>query len=154
MLFRSEYWNEIKAYFYNTDFLVGKLQELCRGEPPPATLAKAAGTATISGGATVNSYMLSQLIQKAKQTDLVTAIASILATVANSNLFYKLAFDRLRIPDRMRVRTSGQLIALMGKINIDEFLAGFTGREGGFVSIRQMLMNVMALVYQIGRAHV
>lgn len=143
----SGYWDEAKAYYYNTNFLVGKLEQLITGEPPPEVIVKAAGVKSIRNVATVTSHMLSVLVAEAKRTDLVGAVAKVLATISDANLFYKLAFERLRVADRIIVRSSGRLNEFMKDLQLEEFLASYTGKQGGMLSIREMLFNVMALVF-------
>lgn len=139
----SNYWDEAKAYLFNPNFLVGKIEEVQTGSPAPSALAQAAG-ATMKSSVTVRSAMIDMIL---KGDDLVDGVANIVKNLSKINLFYKAAYERLRINERVRVVTSGKLKEFLKDLKMEDFLQSFTGQQGGMVSLREMLDNIMGLVF-------
>jgi hypothetical protein len=98
----SVYWDEAKAYFYNHNFLSGKISDVGHGATPPDTVATAASAAIVKGAATVGSQMITILLAKTNK-DLVHGVAEVFKKLNNINLLYKATWDRLRITDRVRI---------------------------------------------------
>lgn len=142
----SGYWDEAKAYFLNPNYLVGKLEDLVSGDVAPSTVAKAAAAPTFTGNSTANSLMINMILNK-KNPDLIAGVASVFTQLNKVNQFYSAAWSRLRINDRVRVFTGGKVNAFLSQLNLDEFLLGFTGRQGGMESMRTMLTSVMNLIF-------
>lgn len=145
----SGYWDEAKGYYYNHNFVAGKLDEIAEGGQSPEAETKEAGATRLTTASTINSIMISIITKamKGSKTDIIDGIVDVVSALKNINLFYSAAFNRLRITDRVQVFSSGRIKTFLQDLNMDEFLLGFTGRQGGLVSLREMLLNVMALIF-------
>ena len=133
----SGYWDEAKAYYYNPNFLVGKLGAILQGELPPAQEEQAQGA----------SQIINQALASGATTDLIDGVVNVIKSLKNINLFYTSAFNRLRITDRIRIFSGGNLRTFLQDLDMDEFLQSYTGKQGGMVSLREMLINVMQLIF-------
>jgi hypothetical protein len=149
----SAYWDEAQAYCYNPNFLVGKLEDTATtagGEPPIKAIAQAAGATQMTASSTTQSLMIN-LILKGKDPngnlDLVYGCANIFNALNKINLFYKAAYARLRINERLFVSTGGNLKGVFGNLNVDDFMANFGGKQGGMTSLREMMTNIMSLIF-------
>lgn len=147
----TNYWDDAKAYVMNPNYLVGKVApQVAFGEPPPASVAKAAGGVLFQTSATSNTKMIDILRSKKGadgKIDLVAGIAEVIKKLATVNEFYRTAYERLRIIDRILIYSSGRLGQFLYRLKVEEFLTSFTGMNGGFVSLRQMLMSIMAMIF-------
>lgn len=148
----TNYWDDSKAYVMNPNFIAGKLApSVAFGEPPPGSQVKASGNAsTFQTAATSNTKMIDILrSQKGDdgKIDLIKGIAEVMRQLATVNEFYRAAYERLRIVDRILVYSSGRLGDFLYRLKVEEFLTSFTGMNGGFVSLRQMLMGIMSIMF-------
>lgn len=142
----SMYWREARAYYYNPNFLVGKVEETVTGDPGPAATAKFADAKQFSTLSTVTSVMINQMLSQSNQ-DLVDGVVHVLKSLSNTNIYYSAAYDRLRMTDRIRFMSTGRLKEFLHDIDQQEFLASYTGKMGGMVSLLEMLVNVLQLVF-------
>lgn len=145
----SGYWDEAKAYSYNPNFLTGKLGEIVEGGQAPATEAKQQGATTLTTSSTTNSIMIGILTKAlhGQDTDLIDGVANVFRALSQVNLFYNAAWTRLRINDRVRVYSGGNVKKFLQDLSMDEFLQTYTGKQGGMTSLREMLINVMQLIF-------
>lgn len=147
----TNYWDDAKAYIMNPNHLADKIApQTVIGEPPPAIQAKAAAGVLFQSPANSTSQMITLLTGRKGpdgQIDIVEGVAEVLRKMATVNEFFRASYERLRITDRMWVRSSGRLGTFLQRLKVEEFLTSFTGSEGGMVSLRQMLMGVMALMF-------
>ena len=145
----SGYWDEAKAYSYNPNFLVGKMEDVVEGGQAPAAETKQQGATTFSTATTINSVMINILVEalKGSTTDLIDGVANVFRALSSINLFYKTAFQRLRMLDRVQVFSAGRVKDFLKALEMDEFLLTYTGKQGGMTSLREMLINVMQLIF-------
>jgi hypothetical protein len=147
----SSYWDDAKAFLMNPNFLVGKAApSVLFGEPTPDQQSKAAAGQTVSTAANSNSLMIDYLTRfkdKNGGPDIVKGIAEVVRRLASVNEFYRAAYERLRIIDRIFVQSSSRLGSFLKDLKVEEFLSTYTGAQGGMMSLRQMLMQLMTLVF-------
>ena len=142
----SGYWDEAKAFFYNHNFQLGKLNAAVSGAPSIPDQIKSGAQKTVTGTSTLNSQMITQILNK-KNKDLLEGIVSVFKNISTVNLFYSAAWDRLRINDRVRMFSSGKLSTFMQAIQTEEFLSSHMGAMGGSISLREMMLGLMGLVF-------
>jgi hypothetical protein len=140
------YMDEARIHFMNPQYLVNKIEETTTGAPSPNAISKAGAFLTTQGTSTATSVMIS-IIRGKNNKDLVEGVADVFRKLGNVNLFYKLAYDRLRVPDRMKIFTSKNLSAFMKELNIEHFLDAFTGSNGSMTSLLDLLRNLMGLMF-------
>lgn len=143
----SSYWDEAKAYYFNPNFLVGEVEETITNGPSPSDKAKAEGATSQATDATVGTLMVDLLLAPENGGDLVKGVVSVIKKLSDTNIFYRTAYDRLRIADRIRIFTSSNLAEFLKDIKLEEFLKGFSGKQGGLISLREMLLSIMQLVF-------
>jgi len=145
----SGYWDEAKAYSYNPNFLVGKMEDVVEGGQAPSTEAKQEGATTLTTASTINSVMINILTQAlhGETTDLIDGVVNVFKALTAINLFYQTSFQRLRMLDRVQVFSGGKVKTFLQALAMDEFLLTYTGKQGGMTSLREMLINVMQLIF-------
>lgn len=147
----SNYWDDAKAFMMNPNFLVGKAAPgVLFGEPTPAQTSKAAGGDVITTAANSNSLMVDYLLRYKEKNggpDLVRGVADIARRLASVNEFYRTSYERLRILDRIYAKSSGRMGSFLKSLKVEEFLSTYTGAQGGMMTLRQMLMGILALIF-------
>lgn len=140
------YTDDAKVHFMNPQFQVAKLEETVTGAPSITATVRANSALSLTGTATAFSVMVSIILNK-NNKDIVEGVADVLKKVSSTNLFYKMAYDRLRIADRVKAYTSQNLAAFMKELKIEEFLTNYTGATGGLNSLLELLRNIMGTVF-------
>lgn len=146
----SNYWDDAHAYIMNPQFVTGKLTtQVSQGDVTPQQQAKAKAEAVIDAPANATSAIIKIMAQQDGQGsyDLVTGILNVVAKIAYVNEFYRAAWERLRITDRMISYPSGNLGPFLKNLGVEDFLSSFNGMCGGDYSLRQLLMNVLSLIF-------
>ena len=146
----SGYWDEAKAYYYNPNFLVGKMEDTITGGLNPEQEAQFSGATKLTSASNINSVMIdliTRAMRKDATTDMIDGVVNVVRALTQINLFYKAAFSRLRFTDRIRVFSGSNVKGFLQFLKMDEFLLSYTGKQGGMTSLRDMLLNVMALVF-------
>ena len=150
----TNYWDDAKAFMLNPNFLVGKAAPaVLFGEPTPQQTSKAAAGEVITTAANSNSLMVDYLTRfkdSDGNPDLIKGIAEIARRLASVNEFYRTSYERLRILDRIYVRSSGRMGHFLKDLKVEEFLSSYTGAQGGMMSLRQMLMGILTLLFHDG----
>ena len=147
----SNYWDDAKAFMMNPNFLIGKAApSVMYGEPAPAAQAKAGAAVNIPVASTAQSQMIDYL-KKYKDSsgnvDLARGAAAVALKLSSVNEFYRASYERLRIMDRLLVKTSGLIGKFLAGLKVEDFLASYTGSHGGMSSLRELLSGVMSLVF-------
>ena len=162
----SSYWDETKSYVMNPNFVLGKIADVIGAQDAPINeTVKALGGSTFQTSATSNTAMIGIMLSAAVTTvtnpdgtttqklgapgnkDLAQGVVNVIRKLSGASQFFAAAYDRLRIIDRLNLFSSGRLQSFLQDLQIDEFLADFTGKFGGISDLRTMLYSVMALVF-------
>lgn len=147
----STYWEDAKAYFLNAAAAVGKASEtVSNGEPPPAQVAKALAGKVVPTDTTAESFLIRTLTSQRDSdgnVDLVLGVTEVLRKLGIVNEFYRAAYERLRVTDRMRAYNFSKLGKFLAGINTDIFLASFAGSNGGIESVQVLLNKILGFVF-------
>jgi len=146
----SNYFDDAKAYMMNPSFLVGKMGDTLYGEPPPSSQAKANAGKVIETASTAQSQMIDYLTKfkdSAGAVDLVKGVANVCAVLSVVNEFYRASYERLRIIERIMIKSSGLTGNFLKQLKVEEFMNSYTGAHGGMQSLRQLLTGVMSLIF-------
>lgn len=147
----SNYWDDAKAFMMNPNFLVGKAAPgVIFGEPTPQQTSKAAGGDVITTAANSNSLMVDYLLRFKEANggpDIVRGVADVARRLASVNEFYRTSYERLRVLDRIYAKSSGRMGNFLKALKVEEFLSTYTGAQGGMMTLRQMLMGILALLF-------
>ena len=140
----SIYWDQAKSFFYNPQFLVGMMADSVRTAVNlgQVTGGNAAGQTTTT--ATIQSEMIRRILLS---KDIVVGVATVIKNMLDINIFFKSAWKRLRIPDRINIFTSGKIAEFLKDLQIEQFLTSFVGAQGGMISLRETLYSVMGLIF-------
>lgn len=84
--------------------------------------------------------------------DFLNALLAIYNDIALMNDFYAAAEERLRISDRIKIRSSGALYELLKENENLEYLEGVMGRASGLQTLRQTVNDLMSIIFHDGVA--
>jgi hypothetical protein len=147
----SSYFEDAKAYFMNAKFAASRpAATVSNGEPNPYTVGKAAGIKVVPTDTTSGSYFIQVLTSKKDKngrTDLIAGVIEVLKRLATVNEFYKAAYERLRITDRLRGYNFSKLSSVLFGIRTDIFFESLEGANGGIESIYSLLTQILGMVF-------
>ena len=147
----SSYLDDAKAFIMNPTFLASKATtEVLNGEPMPEAQAKAFGGKVINTYASQTSFMVDYLLKhkdSEHHPDLAKGCREVAKNLALANEFFRASFERLRVIDRMYVSSSGRMGRLLSNIKVEDFLSSYMGAMGGSVSVKQVINEVMHLIF-------
>ena len=146
----SNYWDDAKAYMMNPNFLIGKAApSVITGEPNPGSQAKADAAKPISVASTAQSQMIDYLVKykdASGNVDLARGASGVALMLSSVNEFYRASYERLRVMDRLLVKSSGLTGKFLASLKVEDFLASYTGAHGGLSSLRELLSGIMSLI--------
>jgi len=144
----SQYWDETKSFVYNASLDAGKVgTDIAAGIPPATAQGKFQAAALVSSLATVNNVMINKLLDASTGGDLVAGVVKIIQDMSQLTLYYSAAFERLRIAERVILRSSGNVANFLRGVSGQEFYTGFMGANGGLASLRTILNGILGVVY-------
>lgn len=146
----SGYLDDAKAFIMNPNFLAGKaVNGVLEGEPTPEQNAKANAAKVVSTNANQSSLMVDYLtrFKNNGEIDLVRGAMEVAKQLASVNEFYRTSYERLRVIDRLFIKGSGRFGKLLKSVKVEEYLSSYAGSIGGMTSIRQMLNDIMGLIF-------
>jgi hypothetical protein len=147
----SNYWDNALLYFFNAQ------QSLARGAEGIMEAAqdftdaqKQFGPGAIQATThSLSSYFL-QIIREQLNNpnkDFLDALIAVYEKVENINDFYLASEKRVRITDRIQVRSSGAIEKVLRAQEAIEWLQGVIGSSDGFSSLRNDVQKLMGLIF-------
>ncbi len=145
----SSYWDNALLYFFNAQ------QSLGKGGPQIAAIGQDVKDAQRQGFQvqatthSLSSYFIEILKNtlKNEEADLLDGLVQIYKNTENINSFFKAAEERLRITDRIRLRSSGELEEILQAQQGLEWITGIVGQDSGYSSLRQTVQKLMSLIF-------
>jgi len=144
----SGYWDNVLLYYFNAQQSLGKGADIA----PLGQDVLDAQKAGVSVQATTHSSS-SYFIQIMKETlqnsanDFLDGLVAIYKKMQNVNRFYNNAETRLRISDRIRLRSSGKIEELLKANEGLEWISGVVGQNSGYSTLRQTVQKLMGLIF-------
>lgn len=150
----SNYWDNVLIYFLNAEQSLGKGTEELGAIGRDEQDAIKQGISTPAVTHSVSSYFI-QILKKIvgqPRTDGTTAdfldgFVGVYREVSKINDFYNLAEDRLRITDRIVLKSSGELGKILKQQEALDWFQGVIGRNTGFSSLRLVIQDLMSLIF-------
>lgn len=145
----SGYWDNVLLYFFNTQQSLAKGAQDISGLGQDVTDAERQGFGIQATTHSLSSYFL-QIMQaelKDQSKDFLDALIGVYKKMENINQFFANAEDRLRISDRIRVNSSGQIEELLEAQESLEWISGIIGQSSGFSTLRQTISKLMSLIF-------
>lgn len=145
----TSYWDNALLYFFNAQ------QSLGKGGPQIAAIGQDVKDAQKQGFKvqatthSLSSYFIEILKNtlKGENADLLDGLVEIYKNTEKINSFFKAAEERLRITDRIRLRSSGELEELLKAQEGLEWITGIVGQDSGYSSLRQTVQKLMSLIF-------
>jgi hypothetical protein len=146
----SSYWDNVLTYFFNAQQSLSKGGENV-SELREVTVAGSAFAAKVSPTThAVSSYFLqimSKVLSGKPSGDFLDGLIAVIQDIGSVNHFYKLGANRLRINDRILLRSSGELANLLNGKEGLEWFTGIIGRNTGFQTLRGVIQDLMGILF-------
>jgi hypothetical protein len=146
----TSYWDNVLSYFMNTNASLGAGGIIKGPMGVDYQTAQAQGyriNATI-GGADVSFF--AQTINntlKDKSKDFLDALFAVYVQISDINDFYTAGEKKLRIRDRVVLKSSGALQKLVNVSDAKKWFSGIIDQSGGFTSLRQVIQNLLGIIF-------
>lgn len=144
----SGYWDNVLTYFFNAHQTLGKMDQLA-AIGMDIEDAKRIG-ARIQKVTNVQSSYFRQIIEevlKDKNKDFLDGFVEVIKRITEVNAFYKLADDRLKLKDRIVLKSSGTLSQLLQADEGLKWFEGIIGKQSGYTTLRAVIMDLMSLIF-------
>ncbi len=140
----SSYWDNVLTYFFNPQQSLGQV-EAVENISYDLDTAKASGVTQNAITHSIASFY--QSIMKETGGDMMDGVIGIYKKLGKINEFYQLATERLKITDRISMRSSGNLKELLDNKEGLEWFSGIAGQYSGFQTLRSVVNDFMSLVF-------
>ena len=143
----SSYWDNALLYFFNPQQSMGKGSESISSSGFEIKDAKKSGIDVKAVTHSVSSFFLKILRENSTSpNDFLSGLIAVFKNLTNINDFYKLADDRLRISDRILLKSSGELQKLLETAEAEEWLNKIIG-SSSYSSVRMVIQDLMSLIF-------
>jgi hypothetical protein len=145
----SSYWDNVIAYFFNAQQSMGKGTNEMSGQAFDIADAKRQRIVIQPVVPAQASFFRQKIgdVLKDPNKDFLDAFVELYKSFALVNDFYKNAEERLRIIDRIVLRSSGRLQQLIEQNEALEWFEGIVGRNSGYTSLRSIIQDLMSLIF-------
>jgi hypothetical protein len=145
----SSYWDNIIAYFFNAQQSLGKAGAEQAGTARSVAEAKKMHIVIQPVVPAQSSFFRQKIgdVLKDPSKDFLDAFVELYKNFALVNDFYRNAEERLRILDRIILKSSGKLQQLIEQNEALEWFEGIVGRNTGFTSLRSIIQDLMSLIF-------
>jgi len=141
----SSYWDDAKVHMMSANYLVGLTAGVVsNGDPTLDQVEKSEPGVTLKTTATANTRLLEILLSEKEFSD---GLVKIITQLSGVNAYYKAAFDRLRITDRMKAYSSGRIAEFAAILKSQEFMQTFMGAYGGLTSLRALVDDLAGILF-------
>lgn len=145
----SSYWDNVLAYFFNAQQSLGKGTNELSGQAFDISDAKKQRMViqpVVPAQASFYRQKIGDVLKDPKK-DFLDAFVELYKSFALVNDFYKNAEERLRIIDRIVLKSSGKLQQLIEQNEALEWFEGIVGRNSGYTSLRSIIQDLMSLIF-------
>lgn len=145
----SSYWDNVLAYFFDTMQSLGKGGEALQVLGLDQIDVNRQDIKTIAYAQSTKSYFRAVITKALKKpgADFLTAFTDLVNSIANVNPFYNLAASRLRLSDRVLLKSSGQLPKLISQGEAIEWFESIVGGMSGFATLRDIIRDLMGIIF-------
>jgi len=145
----SSYWDNVLCYFMNTQQTLGSgsLDMLHVGmDQDTAKALDLRVTATFGSAASYFNTLIEGIMADSSK-DFLDAFLEVYRNISDVNDFYNFAEKKLRIRDRMVLKSSQQLNDLLkGSAALDWF-KGIINKSGGFQTLRGVVQDLLSIIF-------
>lgn len=144
------YWDNVLTYFFNANQSLGKGIDQISKVGKARLEASALGSdvkATTGVQASYYKKIITDVINSGEGRDFLDGFVEVYKKTVNVNQFYSFAEERLRIIDRILLRSSGSLTELLSGEEAMKWVSGTTDRTSGFSTLRSVVQELMSMIF-------
>jgi hypothetical protein len=145
----TSYWDNVLTYFFNTQVSLGKGVDILE-VGMDYTSSKEQGVTPVSIGHSLVSYMrqvINDKINEGGGNDFLDGFIAVIEKIGGINDFYSAAEARLKIKERIALRSSGQLPKLLQEKEALDWFNSVIGGESGFSTLRQVINDLCSIIF-------
>lgn len=143
----SSYWDNVLSYFINPMTSLGKGGNHMTGVGLDIVTAEKSGIKVVAAADSLSSLLWQTIKNETKGKDFLAGFAKLYDTIGLVNSFYSAAEKRLRIYDRITLRSSGKLNQLLDQSQALKWFEGIVGQMGGFTTLRTVVQELMGTIF-------
>lgn len=145
----TSYWDNVLNYFFNPMLSLGKGTDFVMELGLDSNTAKASGIDLVSVTHAISTHYKAIIQEKLKEsgTDFIDGLVAILQKMGSVNSFYQSNQDRLRINDRIALRSSGQLTELLEKNEAISWFEGVVNEMSGYATLRDVVNSLLSILF-------
>jgi hypothetical protein len=143
----SSYWDNVLSYFINPVSSLGKGANNITGIGLDVDTAEKSGIKVIATSDSLSSLLYQTIQNETKDKDFVSGFVKLYDQIAKVNAFYNIAESRLRIYDRVVIKSSSRLKQLLDEQQALQWFQGMVGQMGGFTTLRSVVQDLMSVIF-------
>lgn len=156
---KTGYWDNVLTYFFNAQQSGSKGAGLISREGMDQRDAQALGARVQAVTHSKSSFFLNTIKTAlngpnvtdpdgtSRKADFLDAFVAVYREISKLNDFYKSAEERLRIVDRVLLKSSGDLATLLKENEALDWFGGVIGQESGLSTLRMVIQDLMSLIF-------
>lgn len=156
---KTSYWDNVLTYFFNAQQSMGKGAGSISREGMDQRDAQALGARIQAVTHSKSSFFLN-IIKTVingsdvtdpdgtkRKPDFLDGFVAVYKEISKLNAFYESAEERLRIVDRILLKSSGELANLLKENEALDWFGGVIGQESGLSTLRMVIQDLMSLIF-------
>jgi hypothetical protein len=144
----TSYWDNVISYFLNSMQSLGKGGATVAPQALDFNTAQKSGVQTKSVSHSVESYFIEVMKKSLNEGgDTLNAVTAVINDVTKINAFYNQSQNRLRINDRIFLRSSQALENLLRQGDALNWFQGIIGTSTGFSSLRSTVKSLLDVIF-------
>jgi hypothetical protein len=145
----SSYWDSVLAYFFNAKESLGAGTGKQISDGQALAEADKLKIKQITPAYSMASYFKTELQRAFSEgaKDFLEAFIALYESIANINDFYLTTESRLRIVDRICMKSSGALMTLLQQKEALDWIGQIVDRGSGWSTLRTIIQDLMGLIF-------
>ena len=148
------YWDNCLTYFLNAQQTLGRGTNDMSAAGLDINLAEKLGLRVQPTVSSTSAYLVDVMNEALKNKggsttppDFLDSFVEVYKRTVNINDFFLSAEKRLRIVDRICLKSSGRLRAILDEATATEWFLDIAGQTSGFATLRQIIQDLMSLIF-------
>lgn len=149
----SSYWDNVVSYFFNVQQSLSKGAEGAADAGMDIKENPALAIQTIPVNHAISSYFIQIIKEKTSPTDggkkgdFLDGFVNVYSKIGKLNDFYNSADERLRIHERIVLKSSGVLEDLLKEDEGIKWFEGVSSHYSGYTTLRLIVQDLMSLIF-------
>lgn len=145
----TSYWDNVLNYYFNPQLSMGKGTNFVMEMGLDSNTAQKFGINMVAVTHAISSFYKEIIKKKLAEgnTDFLDGIVAVLQKMGSVNDFYRTSEEKLRINDRILLKSSGKLTELLQKDEAIQWFNGVVGAESGYRTLRDTITSLLSILF-------